>query len=172
MATMKNSIAFKLKPIGNEIEKVGEKGKNFLKSHGFSDDSVQMQIMVIRELIKSGNAFDNQRPSRNEMSVHIFIKKNTIIAEVRKPVNETTHDNQLQKLDETIQWIRGYRDPYAPFMMSAQEASENYIDNKSNGFGLAKIAYEAGAVLDYYVSEDNILNLSAVRHVTEDAKHC
>jgi hypothetical protein len=172
MATMKNSIAFKLKPIGNEIAKVGEKGKDFLKSHGFSDDTVQMQIMVIKELIKSGKTFDNQRPSGNEMSVHIFIEENTIIAEVKKPVNETTHDNQLQKLDETIQWIRGYRDPYTPFMMIARKSSDNYNDSKSNSFGLAKIAYEAGAVLDFYVSEDNILNLSAVRHVSEDCKRC
>lgn len=169
---MKNSIAFKLNPIGNEIAKVGEKGKSFLKSHGFSDDSVQMQIMVIRELIKSGEAFDNQRPSANEMSVHIFIEENTIIAEVRRPVNETTHNNQLQKLDEMIQWIRGYRDPYTPAMMIAREASDNFNDNKSNCFGLAKIAYETGAVLDFYVNEDNILNLSAVRHVSGDCKRC
>ena len=34
---------------------------------------------------------------------------------------------------------------------------------KANGFGLARIAYKAGAVLDFYVSEDNILHLFAVR---------
>ena len=169
---MKNSIAFKLKPRGNEIARIGEKGKKFLKSHGFSDNSVQIQIMVIRELIKSGKAFENQRPSGNEMSVHIFIEENTIIAEVRKSVCETTHDNQLQKLDETIQWIRGYRDPYTPFMMMARESSQNRLDIKSNLFGLAKIAYEAGAVLDFYVSEDNILNLSAVRNIGENCKRC
>jgi hypothetical protein len=32
-----------------------------------------------------------------------------------------------------------------------------------NDFDLARIAYETGADIDFYVNEDNILNLSAVR---------
>ena len=162
---MKNSIEFNLKPIGSEIAKVGEKGKSFLKSHGLTDDNVQTQIMVIRELIKSGKTFDNQRPAGNEMSVHIYIEENTITAEVRKPVNESAHNNQLQTLDKTIQWIRGYQDPFTPFMMKARQVSESFCDSDSNSSGLAKIAYEAGAILDFYVSEDNILNLSAVSYL-------
>ena len=159
---MKNSIEFNLKPIGSEITKVGEKGENFLKSHGLSDDSVQKQIMVIRELIKSGISFENGRTTGNDLSVHIFVKENTVITEIRKPVNESTHNNQLQALDKTIQWIRGYQDPFAPFMMKSRQISETPGCSDSNSFGLAKIAYEAGAIIDFYVSEDNILNLSAV----------
>jgi hypothetical protein len=165
---MKNSIEFKLKPINSEIARVREKGESFLKSHGLSDDSVQTQIMVIRELIKSGKTFDNQRNAVNEMSVHIFIEKNTITAEVRKPVKESAHDNQLKALDRTIQWIRGYQDPFTPFIMKSRQAFESSSDSDSNSSGLAKIAYEAGAVLDFYVSEDNILNLSAVSHFNGD----
>ena len=52
------------------------------------------------------------------------------------------HQRQLEELDKTIQWIRVYRDPFEPFMMSAQEASENSNNSESNGFGLARIAYE------------------------------
>jgi len=159
---MKNSIEFNLKPIGSEIAKVGEKGENFLKSHGLSDDRVQKQIMVIRELIKSGISFENGKLTGNDLSVHIFIEENTVITEIRKPVNEPTHNNQLQALDKTIQWIRGYQDPFTPFMMHARQTSKTSDCSDSNSFGLAKIAYEAGAIIDFYVSEDNILNLSAV----------
>ncbi len=165
---MKNSIEFILKPIGSEISMVGEKGESFLKAHGLSDDSVQTQIMVLRELIKSGKTFDSPKPAGNEMSVHICIEENTVTAEVRKQVNESDHDNQLQNLDKTIQWIRGYQDPYTPFMMKTSGTSESSCDRDSNSLGLAKIAYEAGAVLDFYVSEDNILNLSAVCHLNGD----
>ena len=161
---MKNSIEFRLKPNGSEIAKVGEKGESFLKAHGLSDDHVQTQIMVIKELINSGKTFDNQRPTGNEMSVHIYIEEKTITAEVRKTVEEPANDNQLQALDKTIQWIRGYQDPFEPFMVSSWQTSGSNSDSDSNSFGLAKIAYEAGAILDFYVSEDNVLNLSAVSH--------
>ena len=159
---MKNSIEFNLIQGGNENTEIGDKGESFLRSHGLSDDSVQRQIMVIRELIKSGVAFTNHELAENQMSVHIFIEENTVTTEVRKPVNESAHNGQLQALDETIQWIRGYQDPFTPFMMIASRASEVSSNSDSNSFGLAKIAYEAGAIIDFYVSEDNILNLSAV----------
>ncbi|MBW2408923.1 MAG: hypothetical protein JRF72_03930 [Deltaproteobacteria bacterium] len=165
---MKKSIAFNLKPTGNEIAKVGEKGKRFLKSHGLSDDSVQKQIMVVRELIKSGITFENQKHAVNEMSVHIYIEENTVTTEIRKPVNESTHNHQLEALDKTIQWIRGHQDPFTPFMIEAWQTSESSGNNGFNSFGLAKIAYKTGAILDFYVSEDNILNLSAVSHVNGD----
>ena len=83
---MKKSIAFNLKPTGNEIAKVGEKGKRFLKSHGLSDDSVQKQIMVVRELIKSGITFESQKHALNEMSVHIFIEENIRLRNSKIPV--------------------------------------------------------------------------------------
>lgn len=166
---MKNSIEFRLKPIGSEIAKVGEKGESFLKSHGLSDHDIQTQIMVIKELINSGKTFESQKPAGNEMSVHIFVEKDTITAEIRRSVKESANDHQLQALDKTIQWIRGYQDPFAPYMAIASQASGAAIgDNDSNSFGLAKIAYEAGAILDFYVSEDNTLNLSAVSHVKGD----
>ena len=162
---MKNSIEFNLTPGGSDIAEIGEKGGSFLKSHGLSDDSVQRQIMVIKELVKSGVTFRNQEFTKNQMSIHIFIEKNTVTTEVRKPVNESTHISQLQALDETIQWIRGYQDPFTPFMI-ARQAPEVSTDSDSNSFGLAKIAYEAGAIIDFYVSEDNILNLSAVSQLS------
>jgi hypothetical protein len=162
---MKNSIAFRLEPNGSEIAKVVEKGERFLKAHGLSDDRVQTQIMVIKELINSGKTFANLKPAGNEMSVHIYIEENTITAEVKKAVEESASDTQLQALDRTIQWIRGYQDPFEPFMVKAWQASGSACDCDSNSLGLAKIAYEAGAILDFYVSEDNILNLSAVSHL-------
>ncbi len=165
---MKNSIEFRLKPIDSEIEKVGEKGESFLKSHGLSDRNIRAQLMVIKELINSGKTFESHRPAGNEMSVHIFVEKDTIITEIRKPVTESADDHQLQALDKTIQWIRGYQDPFAPYMAIACRTSGAVGEDGSNSFGLAKIAYEAGAILDFYVSEDNILNLSAVSHLNGD----
>lgn len=159
---MKDSIEFNLKPIGFEIEKAGEKGERFLKSHGLSDDRIRTQIMVIRELIKSGRTFDDHNSAGTEMSINISVEEKTVTIEVRQPVNEFAHYDQLQALDKTIQWIRGYQDLFTALMMKTEHSAPYCHDRDSNSLGLAKIAYEAGAILDFYVSEDNILNLSAV----------
>ncbi|MGB5747479.1 MAG: hypothetical protein WBM69_10880 [Desulfobacterales bacterium] len=163
---MAKSIRFNLKPGDSEIETVREKGSDFLKAHGFSDDTVQTQMTIIHQLICSGRKFGNVMASKNEMTVLLLIENNAIIVEVSKPVNESSY-SQLDELDKTIQSIRrwGYQDPFEPHTIKYREICENSQNFETEGFELAKIAYEEGAVLDFYVSEDSILNLSAVRNL-------
>jgi hypothetical protein len=71
----------------------------------------------------------------------------------------------LADLDKTIQWIRGYQDPLEQYMINLSESSGASHLAGTNGLGLARIAYEADAIIDFYVSEDNILNLSAVSNL-------
>lgn len=44
-----------LEPKWDEIEKARDKSTDFLKAHGFSDDTVYALTMVIRELIENGH---------------------------------------------------------------------------------------------------------------------
>ena len=81
-----------------------------------------------------------------------------------------SNQRQLNDLDKTIQLIRGYQDPFEPYMKKLRENPGNSINSDTYGIGLAKIAYEAGAVLDFFVDEDNILNLSAVRSLNGDSR--
>ena len=168
---MTKSIRFNLKPGGYKIKTVREKGSDFLKAHGFSDHTVQAQMTILHQLISSGRKFDNLMTSENEMTVLLLIEKNAIIVEVSKPVNESSY-SQLNELDKTIQWIRrwGYHDPSEPYTIKCREITDSRQNFEDVGFELAKIAYEEGAVLDFYVSEDSILNLSAVRNLDGDLK--
>ena len=166
---MTKSIRFKLKPDGYKIETVREKGSDFLKAHGFSDDTVQAQMTILHQLISSGKKFDNLMASENEMTVLLLIEKNAIIVEVSKPVNESSY-SQLNELDKAIQWIRswGYPDPIEPYTIKCKEVTDNRQYFEAEGLELAMIAHKEGAVLDFYVSEDSILNLSAVRNLDGD----
>lgn len=167
---MKESIRFNLKPDDSEIESVREKGSNFLKTHGFSDEMVQTQMTILQQLINSGKKFDNLMASENEMTVVLLIEHNAIIVEVSKPVNESSY-SQLDELDKTIQWSRrwGYQNPFEPSMIRYREFGDNNSQSLvAEGFELARIAHEEGAVLDFYLSEDSILNLSAVRNLDGD----
>ena len=164
---MKKSIQFSLKPSDFEIETVREKGRDFLKAHGFSDDTVQTQMTILHQLISSGRKFDNLVAPKNKIKALILIEENTIIVEVSRPINESSY-SRLDDLDKMIQSMRrwGYQEPFKPYAIEHRGSSRNNSqDFKTEGLELAKIVYEEGAVLDFYVSEDKILNLSAVRNL-------
>lgn len=162
---MKKSIVFNLRLNDSEIDQAGEKGSQFLKSHGFSNETVQAQVMIIKELINNGKKFETPASLENEVTVFVLVEETAITVEVRKAIEES-YQRQLDELDRTIQWIRGYQDPFEPYLKKLREQSANSKNGESNGIGLARIAYEAGAILDFFVSEDNILNLSAVRNIS------
>ncbi len=162
---MKKSIVFNLRLNDSEIDQAGEKGSQFLKSHGFSNETVQAQVMIIKELINNGKKFETPASLENEVTVFVLVEETAITVEVRKAIEES-YQRQLDELDRTIQWIRGYQDPFEPYLKKLREQSANSKNDESNGIGLARIAYEAGAILDFFVSEDNILNLSAVRNIS------
>ena len=164
---MKKTMEFSLRSNGGEIQKLEQKSSNFLKYHGYSDDTIQDQIMILRELIISGKKFDDLGPSGFETSVQLHIEDDTITVEVKKLVCESAY-GMLADLDKTIQWIRGYQDPLEQYMINLSESSGASHLAGTNGLGLARIAYEADAIIDFYVSEDNILNLSAVSNLNEE----
>lgn len=164
---MAKSIQFNLRQNGCEIETVREEGSNFLKSHGFSEDTVETQMTILHQLISSGRKFDNSVASKNEMTVLLLIEENSIIVEVSKPIDESSY-SRIDELDKTIQSMRswGYQESFKSHAIGHREpGGDNSQASEAAGFELAKIVYEEGAVLDFYVSEDKILNLSAVRNL-------
>ena len=164
---IKKTMEFSLKFNCGEIKKLERKSSNFLKSKGYSDDIIETQIRILKELIISSKEFDDLRPSEFEMSVQLHIEDNAITVEVKKPVCESDY-GKLEELDKTIQWIRGYQDPLEHCMTNLPEASGVSHIAETNGLGLARIAHESDAIIDFYVSEDNVLNLSAVSNLNAE----
>ena len=164
MRSVKNSIKLNVKPIDQEMGKIRQRTGSFMKWHGISDDTVQAQFRIIKELIKTGIKYGNFPPADTEIIVKVQVNENTITVEIRNPINETGFE-RLKELDKTIQFIRGYQDPFEAFMIKQKEASIHSLHGDSNALDLSRIAYEEKAILDFFVSEDNILQLSAVRRL-------
>ncbi len=162
MGNVENSIKLNLKPDGYEIEMAGQKSGNFLKSHGLSDDAIQIQIRILKELIKNGIKYGKFTLSENELSISIQVSDNSIVIQVMNPV-DITYCDHLKELDKTIQFIRGYQDPYEAYMMIMKKAPNHLSRSDANGLDLIKIAYEGKAIIDFCINENNILNQSAVR---------
>ena len=156
---MKKSIIFSMNSNRNEIEIASEKTSHFLKSHGFSHKAVREQIMIVEELIKTCMQYSGIRSLQNKVRVQIEVSKDKIIFEVSSPINGIPK-KQLEELDKTIQFIHGYQDPFEAYLKLKAKSG-----NGSNGLALAKLSHEGKTTIDFFVSEDNIINMSAVRRI-------
>lgn len=150
---MKKSMEFTLTAEADSLEELKKKSNQALKTCDYPESTIQSQMKIIDALVASANQFDNLKPSDIGMAVRLLLDKDTITVEVKKTVCESAN-GKLNQLDKAIQWVRGNLDTLDAY--GRPHAVE------ANGFGLTAIAHEAGAVIDFYVSEDNILNLSAV----------
>ena len=64
-----------------------------------------------------------------------------------------------------VQWIRGFQDPFEAYLERLKEVSSQSLDHEESGLGLVRIAYEGQSVLDFFVTENHVLAVSAVHHV-------
>lgn len=166
---MKRSMKLTVKPNWEEIEEVRNSSGEFFKSHGFSGDVVNALTMVISELIENGIKYGNFKVPENEVILTIHIGSRVVTVEVVNPVDETARDH-LKRLDRTIQWIRGYQDPFQAYTERIRAVSKRPLLDKESGLGLVRIAYEGKSILDFFVGDDNILNVSAVSILEEDSR--
>ncbi len=158
---MEKSLKLNLQPEWDEIEKIRNKSSSFFKSHGFSENHIHALTMVISELIENAVKYGSYGDGDGPVSLSIDVNKKTVIIEVQNPVNagEISH---LRKLDETIQWIRGFQDPFEAYIVKLKEVATKPLQDKESGLGLVRISYEGQAILDFYVSDNNMLSVSAV----------
>ncbi len=160
---MNKSINITLKPIWDEIEDVRQKSGAFLASQGLSKDSVQTFTMVISELVENSMKYGQFVSDDKKVTVNITFTANSVIAEVSNPVDEKSVSH-LEYLDKTIQWIRGFQNPLEAYTERLREVSRQPLDDENSGLGLVRIAYEGRAILDFFVSENRLLNVSALTY--------
>ena len=158
---MSKSIKLEIKPKWDEIEKIRNKSSQFLKSRGFSKDMVQAFTMVISELVENSIKYGKFRSPGNKVLVEILVGANSVIVEVTNPIDQSDLKN-LKALDKTIQWIRGYQNPLEAYTERLNVVSKKPLKDESSGLGLVRIAYEGKAILDFFVSDNSLLNVSAL----------
>jgi hypothetical protein len=161
---MKRTMKLKVKPQWEEIEKVRNKSGTFLSSHGFPGDSVQALTMVISELIENSIKYGKFTPSEDKVALNIQVGNRMVTVEVVNPFDDRGYKH-LKKLDRTVQWIRGYQDPFEAYVEKLKEVAKRPLQDEESGLGLVRIAYEGKAILDFFVSEDDLVNVSAVASV-------
>jgi hypothetical protein len=156
-----NILEFSIKPDWQEVEKLRGEAEGFFQATGLPEELIDSLTMVTSELIENGIKYGSFSGKQETVRVIISLEPENITIEVIHPVDEKAYPN-LTNLDRTIQWIRGYQDPFEAFIERLREISKRPFEDKTSGLGLTRIAYEGQAILDFFVNEHGMLNVSAV----------
>lgn len=143
-----------------------EKIITLLKAHDCSDDFTRTQIEIIEQLIERGSRFGMKNTGDPEMMLCLSIEEGEVTVGVKIKVAESDYD-KLEDLDRTIQRIRGCQAPYRPHMANFRQANSHAKNNCIGGFELSGLVFDAAVDFDFYVDEEDILNLFAVRNLEQ-----
>lgn len=157
---MKSAKTIIIDPNWEEIEKARNQISQFLIDNHIPENLGHAATMVFSELNENGIKYGNFNPG-DRVESHVTINGHLITIEVIHAIDPANLAH-LNKLDQMIQWIRGYQDPFEAYINKLKEISKKPISDKDSGLGLVRIAYEGGAILDFFINEDNKLNVSAV----------
>lgn len=158
---MESSMTLILKPDWEELERVRDKGTEFFRCQGLESEKADALVMVISELAENSIKYGHFTPAGKHVVIDTHVDGRNVTVEVRNPVDEEAY-HHLRRLDRMIQWIRGYQDSFEAYVERLKEVSKKPLTDNESGLGLARVAYEAKAILDFYVDDDATLNVSAV----------
>ncbi|MCB1189860.1 MAG: hypothetical protein H7A23_18530 [Leptospiraceae bacterium] len=132
---------------------------NYIMSALASEESADKISMAGTELIENAIKYGNiDNNSKTTVDFSLKGNGNNFILEVKNKISPDSRDN-IKQLDEKIQWIRGYQNPYEAYVESMKFISK--LDESFSQMGLVRISYEAGAILDFFVNESDEILISA-----------
>lgn len=130
-----------------------------LERAGLTEDETYQLAMVAQELLENAVKYGAfERGERISLNVRAAVED--VVVEVKSRVG--VDEAHLRRFDRTIQWIRGFQDPFEAYVERMKIVSAQPYSRGESGLGLTRIAYEGRSVIDFYVDEDNVLAVSAV----------
>ena len=157
----RKSIDMTLGPHWDQIEEVRRRTRAFLRNQGLSRELIDAVTMVSSELVENGMKYGSFKDSEESLTFNLNIVEKNVIVEVTHPTSPSAASH-LRRLDKTIQWIRGFQDPFQAYLEKLKEVARRPIGDSESGLGLVRIAYEGKSIIDFFVAEDNALNVSAI----------
>jgi hypothetical protein len=158
---MQLTLQLTLRPVWDEIDALGGRCMDFLKQEGLDADAQNALAMVACELAENATKYGHFRGDEKavvKVALEVMPSHVTVIA--TNPVTQAEAES-LAVLDQTIQWIRGFQDPFQAYLERLRDVSSQALSSTESRLGLVRIAYEGQSTLDFYVGADGILVVSA-----------
>jgi two-component sensor histidine kinase len=156
-----------LEPRWEAVDDARRKSISFLYARGLSVDTAQALSMVVCELLENGFKYGAFASEKDRLKLEITVTDTSATIEVLNPFGDAAGEH-LRRLDRTVQWIRGFQDPFEAYIEKLKEVAKKPLDDQESGLGLVRIAYEGRAILDFFVPEAGVLNVSAVAHLGQE----
>jgi hypothetical protein len=125
---------------------------------GLPEDEADQLAMVAQELLDNAVKFGSFA-ERDRIALGVRVSEEAVTVEVKNHVG--VDDAHLRRFDRTIQWIRGFQNPFEAYVERLKQISAHPGEDQE-GLGLTRIAYEGRSILDFYVVEGDLLAVSAV----------
>jgi hypothetical protein len=130
-----------------------------LEAQGMTADEAYSLCMVVQELLE--NAVKYGRFTGGEhIDLSLEVAPAEVTIEVKSPVDADS--KELGEFDRTVQWIRGYQDPFEAYVERLKLVSAQAWGTARGGLGLARVAYEGRCAIDFYVDASSTMAVSAV----------
>ena len=156
---MEEPLKIRMQPVWEQIDELRSRCEAFLLGQGIHPDIAQAVAMVTSELGENAAKYGHYETIK-ELDVKVAVTLARITVEVRNPVAPEQAE-QLGLHDRTVQWIRGFQDPFQAYLERMREVSGQSLSSSESRLGLVRIAYEGQSALDFFVGDDNILVVSA-----------
>lgn len=157
---MDQSLKLRFRPVWEEIERIVTELSGFVRQYEFTPEQLNTFVMIVTELVENALKYGQDSSSGDDFCVSLEMQEHSLLVEVTNPIDDTA-SNHLQRLDHMVQWIRGYQDPFEAYIHRLKEVAKKSLSDPESGLGLARIAYEGGAILDFFVNDEDVLNVSA-----------
>jgi hypothetical protein len=155
------TLHLNIRPRWEELDVARQQTVAFLREFDFGERAVHATEMVVRELTENATKYGSFEHAPEEVRIAITVDGAAITVEVRSPVR-SSDDEHVRRLDRTVQWIRGFQNPFEAYVERLREVSTQSLESRESGLGLVRIAYEGQSILDFFLSDANVLAVSAV----------
>jgi hypothetical protein len=158
---MHPTLHLSVRPRWEEIDAAREEAVAYLRQHDYGDAVVNAAGMIVCELAENATKYGAFAEPNQRIHIALTRRDGTLIIEVKSPV-DAGDDENLRRLDRTVQWIRGFQNPFEAYLERLKEVSGQSLESRESGLGLVRIAYEGQSALDFFLDEHDVLAVSAV----------
>ena len=162
---MVDKMHIDLAPDWDQLEEIRLEAGRFLEQHGLAKSINQSTVMVLSELLENSIKYGSYSAGSDKVSVDLEYGRNQITVEVTNPINDSSLPD-LDTLDRMIQWVRGFQDPFEAYVKRLREISIKPLDDRESSLGIGRIIYEGQVDLDFFVTDEDLLTVSAIRNLS------
>jgi len=152
-------LKLRVPPEWDAVKAAWDPCREMLRAAGLGDDEAYALAMVAQELLENAVKY-GAFSGADRIRLEIRVAAGDVTVEVTNRVG--LDEAHLRRFDQTVQWIRGFQDPFEAYVERMKAVSAQPYAHGQSGLGLTRIAYEGRCLIDFWVDAASTLAVSAV----------